>query len=189
MSEEIKEEQVEEKPIQDFRKRSQVSKEVYKEAQVLDLEASAKFFEDEFTIYCLHPNMDLSEYADENGNVGIEDVPRDKQVRFTCRYIDPGTFQEVLDSPIIYDLPTDRPPTQKEIEEAVRKAAAQKLKRPETEAEIRANVIFKCVTYPAFKSPEQVKHILPATIQIELYDEIMRGAIGDNIVARFQNTN
>ena len=158
-------------------------------AKKLDLKNSAQLFNEEFYIYWPDPSVDVSEYENDDGTIDINEVPAENLIEFTCRYIDPGTFQEILNTPLAYDLPEDKNLTQEEVEEIIRKAVQDRLKKAKTEADIRYEVIQACVIDPKFESVEQIKQILPATLQLELYDEIIKGAIGDNLVARFQESN
>ena len=158
-------------------------------AKKLDLKGSAQLFQEEFYIYWPDPSVDLDKYEQEDGTFDVDSIPSDDLIEFTCRYIDPGTFQEILSTPLAYDLPTDKSLKQEEAEEIIRKAVQDRLNNPKTEADVRYEVILSCVIDPQFESVEQVKRILPMTLQLELYNEITRGAIGENLVARFQKSN
>ena len=182
-------EKQEEKQVQVFKGRPRPVTERRTGAKKLDLKESAQLFNKEFYIYWPDPSIDLSEYQDDDGNLDLDAVPEENLIEFTCRYIDPGTFQEILNTPLAYDLPDNKNLTQEEIEDVIRKSIQDRLKNTKTEADIRQEVILSCVIDPKFESVEQIKQILPATLQIDLYDEIMKGAIGDNLVARFQKPN
>lgn len=158
-------------------------------AKKLDLKQSAQLFNSEFFIYWPDPNADLSEYEDNDGLLDIDTVPEEHLIEFVCRYIDPGTFQEIVNTPLSYDLPKDRQADEKEIEEIIRNAIQDKLQNPKSEADIRYEVIQSCVIDPVFESVDQVKQILPLALQHEIYNEVTRGAIGDNLVARFQESS
>ena len=188
MSEEIKEEQ--KKPeVRVFKGRQRPRDERKKGSKKLDLKGSAQLFKEEFYVYWPDPSVDLSEYEDDEGYIDIDTVPEENLIEFTCRYIDPGTFQELLNTPLAYDLPDKKDLTQEEIEEAIRKSIQDRLNNTKTDADIRYEVLLSCIIDPQFESTDQIKQILPATLQIALYDEIMRGAIGENLVARFQKPN
>lgn len=158
-------------------------------AKKLNLKDSAQLFNEEFYIYWPDPTVDVSEYEADDGSIDVNEIPVENLIEFTCRYIDPGTFQEILNTPLAYDLPEDKNLSQQEIEEIIRKAVQDRLKKTKTEADIRYEVLLACIIDPKFESVEQIKRILPAALQMELYDEIIKGAIGDNLVARFQESN
>ena len=158
-------------------------------AKKLDIRESSQLFQEEFYIYWPDPSVDISKYEQEDGTFDVDSIPAENLIEFTCRYIDPGTFQEILSTPLAYDLPEDKNLKQEEVEEIIRKAVQDRLKNVKTEADIRYEVIQSCVIDPQFESAEQIKKILPTSLQMELYDEITRGAIGDNLVARFQEAH
>ena len=155
-------------------------------AKKLDLSASSQLFQEEFYIYWPDPSVDITKYEQDDGTFDVDSIPAEDLIEFTCRYIDPGTFQEILSTPLAYDLPEDKSLNQEQVEEIIRKAVQDRLKNSKTEADIRYEVLQACVIDPQFESVEQIKKILPVSLQMELYDEITRGAIGDNLVARFQ---
>ena len=158
-------------------------------AKKLDLKNSAQLFNEEFYIYWPDPTVDVTEYEADDGNIDVNEIPAENLIEFTCRYIDPGTFQEILNTPLAYDLPTAKNLTQEAIEEVIRKAIKDRLSKTKTEADIRYEVLLACIIDPKFESVEQIKRILPAALQMELYDEMIKGAIGVNLVARFQESN
>ncbi len=155
-------------------------------AKKLDLGKSSQLFQEEFYIYWPDPSVDITKYEQEDGTFDVDSIPAEDLIEFTCRYIDPGTFQEILNTPLAYDLPEDKSLNQEQVEEIIRKAVQDRLKNSKTEADIRYEVLQACVIDPQFESVDQIKKILPVSLQMELYDEITRGAIGDNLVARFQ---
>ena len=158
-------------------------------AKKLDLKKSAELFEEEFYVYWADPTEDLSEYEDEDGNVDIDSVPNEFLYEFLCRYVDPGTFLAIVNTPLAYDLPKDKDLTQKDAEEIIRTAVEDKLNNPRTEHDVRYDILQACVIEPEFESIEQIKRLLPYDLQLTLYEEITKGAIGENLVARFQKSD
>ena len=188
MSEEVKEEQ--KKPeVRVFKGRQRPQNERKKGSKKLDLKGSAQLFNEDFFIYWPDPTLELSEYQDDDGNVDVDQIPEEHLIEFVCRYIDPGTFQEIVNTPLSYDLPTDRKVNEQEAEQIIRDAIQNQLSNPRTEADIRYDVLLACIIDPQFESVDQIKQILPIALQREIYEEATRGAIGDNLVARFQEPN
>ena len=95
----------------------------------------------------------------------------------------------MVNTPLSYDLPTDKQVTQKDAEEIIRTAVEENLNNPKTEHDVRYEVLLSCVLEPRFESVDQIKKILPYELQLTLYDEITKGAIGENLVARFQKSD
>lgn len=155
----------------------------------LDLKKSSELFQEEFYIYWPDPSLNLSEYEDEDGDFDVDTIPDEYLIEFTCRYIDPGTFLEIVDTPFAYDLPSDKQLSEKELEKITQEAINDRIRNQKSQAQVRYEIIQACVIDPQFESPEQVKKILPMSLQMELYDEITKGAIGENLVARFQEPN
>ena len=79
--------------------------------------------------------------------------------------------------------------TREELKQIETDALIKQFEERKDEDDLQAEVIQACVIDPQFESIEQVKKILPKSLQRELYSEITRGAIGENIVTRFPDSN
>ena len=119
----------------------------------------------------------------------IDQIPAENLIEFKCRYIDPGTLQKLAKTPFAWDLPDLKNKSEQEIQQILLESLKERDESFKPEEEFRADVLHTCVLEPEFESPEQIRKILPTSLQTELYLEITRGAIGDNLVARFQESN
>ena len=155
-------------------------------AKKIDLTASAKLFDVEFYFYWPDPGFDTTEYQNDDGTVDMDQIPVENLIEFKCRYIDPGTLQKLAKSPFAWDLPDLKNKSEQEIQDIIFQSLKERDESFKPEEEFRADVLKTCVLDPEFESADQVRKILPASLQTELYLEITRGAIGDNLVARFQ---
>lgn len=182
-------EKQEKQEVKVFKGRPRPVTERRKGAKKLDLKKSAELFEEQFYIYWPESGFDTSDYEDDDGNIDIDLVPVENLMEFTGRYIDPGSFLEIVNTPLAYDLPEDKQLNEQEVEKVVRSAIEERLNNPKTDADIRYEVIQACIIDPQFESVEQIKKVLPVGLQVVLYEEITKGAIGENLVARFQGSN
>lgn len=156
-----------------------------KGAKKINLAASAELFKQEFYIYWPDYTLDLSEYEDEQGNIDIESIPEDHLIELTCRYLDPGTFQEVLGTPFAVDTPDDDDLTEEEKKEKLAEMYKEKMENPKGQLELEAEIVRACCIDPKFESAEQVLSVFPTALIIEVAGEITRGATGKNLVSRF----
>ena len=178
-----------EQKIKVFKGRPRVKTERRATTKKLDLKKSAELFESECFIYWPEPGFNTDEYEDDDGNVDIDAVPDEHLIEFVCRYIDPGTFQEITSTPLAYDIPEDKQLSQAEIEKMFREAQENRIRNMKSETDIRLEIILTCVIDPQFESIDQIRKILPLALQYEIYNEVTRGAIGENLVARFSKSN
>lgn len=160
-----------------------------KGAKKIDLTASSKLFDVEFYFYWPDPEFDTTDYQLEDGTVDIDEIPAENLIEFKCRYIDPGTLQKLAKTPFAWDQPDIKDKSPEELQEFILEALQNQQDSFKPEDEFRADVVFACTIEPQFESVEQVRKLLPLSLVTELYLEITRGAIGDNLVARFQESN
>ena len=154
-------------------------------AKKLDLSESAKLFQEEFYQYWPDPSYDYSDYENEDRVIDIDSIPTENLIEFKCRYIDPGTLQELAKTPFAWDLPDSKNLKEQDVEKVIRDALENQKYNMKSEEEFRAEVLLTCVIEPEFESTEQIRKILPVYLINELYLGITRGAIGENIVSRF----
>ena len=187
MSKEKKEQKQEKPEVKVFKGRQR--KQRKPGAKKIDVMKSADLFDEEFYIYWPDPSLDLEEYEDDDGEIDIDAIPEDCLLEFTCRYIDSGTFLEIAQTPLSYDIPEDSNLTPKQMEQIHNDAIQNQIENRKSEQDIQAEVILTCVIDPQFESAEQIQKILPRSLQIELYAEITKGAVGVNLVSRFQKSD
>ena len=156
-----------------------------KKAKKIDLAASAELFKHEFSIYCIDPSMDILDYMDEHGNVDIESLPEDYLLEFVCKYLDPGTFLNVVDTPFAVDIPDDEGLTEEEKEKKLEEIYKKRMESRRNDVEVQSYVIHACCIDPKFESPEHVQAVLPISLIIDLGAELTRGSTGKNLVSRF----
>ena len=191
IQEEDQEETEEEKPkkkIIDIE--SKPTKKSRKGAKRLDIKDSAQLFKQEVNIHLIDPDINLDDYTDlsnDEGILNIKDLPDECVYEFTCRFIDPGTLQELANTPFTMEISNSADLTNEELGEQYRQMQIKKLTNSSTEFELKYAVIHACVIDPAFESPEEVKQVLPVSWINELYFEITRGAVGENLRARFRD--
>ena len=175
-----------ERKVREFKGRQRTQQTQKREgAKKLDLSASSQLFQEEFYQYWPEPGFDYSDYENDKGEIDIDSIPSEHLIEFRCRYIDPGTLQELAKTPFAWDLPDKTNLNQAEIEKVIRDAIQNQKDNDKSEEEFRAEVLLTCIIEPEFESVEQIRKILPVYLVNELYLGITRGAIGDNLVARF----
>ena len=160
-----------------------------KGAKKLDLKDSAKLFEQEICIHLIDPNVNLDDYVDlsnDDGVLDISDLPDECVYEFSCRFIDPGTMQELANTPLTIEIPNSADMSDEELGEEYRKMMINRATDGSAEFDLKYAVVHACVIDPTFESPEQVKKILPVSWVNELYYEITRGAVGENLRSRFR---
>lgn len=192
MSEEVKDTvQEEEKPKKKkvVELKGKPTKKRRKGAKKLDLKDSAKLFEQEVFVFLIDPDINLDDYSDlsnEDGVLDISDLPDECVYEFNCRYIDPGTMQELANTPLTIEIPNSADMSDEELGEEYRKLMVNRATDGSAEFDLKYAVVHACVIDPQFESPEQVKKILPVSWVNELYYEITRGAVGENLRSRFR---
>lgn len=188
--EEQKEEKKEEKKI--FEIKGKPTKKRRKGAKSLDLKDSVKLFEQEVFVHLVDPSVNLDDYVDltnKDGVLDIGDLPDECVFEFVCRYIDPGTMQELANTPMTIEIPNSEDLSDQELGEEYRKMMISRANDGSAESDLKYAVIHACVIDPEFESPEQVKKVLPMSWVNELYFEITRGAIGENLRSRFRKAS
>ena len=184
-----KKEEKKEQEVKVFKGRPRPRTERRKGAKKIDLTASAKLFDVEFYFYWPDPEFDTKKYRNDDGTVDIDQIPAEQLIEFKCRYIDPGTLQKLAKTPFAWDSSDTENKSPEELQQLILEALKNQQENFKSEEEFRSDVVFACVLDPQFESVEQVRKLLPLALVTELYLEITRGAIGDNLVARFQESN
>ena len=184
-----KKEKKEEQEVTVIKGRPRARTDRRKGAKKIDLTASAELFDIEFYMYFPEPGFDTTEYQNADGTVDIDSIPDEHVVEFKCRYIDPGTLQKLAKTPFAWDLPDLKNKSEQEIQDIVFDSLKERDENFKPEEEFRADVLHTCILEPQFESSDQIQKIIPTSIQTELYLEITKGAIGENLVARFSESN
>lgn len=106
-------------------------------------------------------------------------------VSFVYRRVDPGTLLELTDTALL--IASDRAREEEEIAPEGSPSLVEQFELAQVRMTHRLEVLQKCICAPSFKNLEQLKKI-PSDWQIELYNLIMHGVLGDDVLTarRFQ---
>ena len=197
MSEETKQnDQIEEEtPVKKrvTRLKSVESKKPRKGAGTIDLIGSANAFKEDFYVLMVRFDVNEEDYADkidENGEVDPFELDPEQTIQFQCRYIDPGTLNEITNTSMIIEPPAnikDLPP-QEALDKLLRLHAQAKTDK-NREFNIQSQVVYSCTLDPQFESVDQVKSILPVFVIEDLFYRITEHAIGSNLLYRFPGSD
>lgn len=153
-------------------------------AKKVDLKSFANLFETDFYLYYPDGSVDLKDHRKKDGSIDISSIPEENLFEIQCRYIDPGTYQQIYNTAYVIDIPGADDLSPDELHKIYQKSVRDQITDKETDLNLRYQVVLQCLIDPEVKTLEDVKR-LPINWVNDIFNSVTESVYGGNLMSRF----